>query len=110
MAEQALRREDFFVKTGTRREAGPGGAFPAVAPRGLNGNARAPEPQKIDFQAEVHFFHNDNDIGEAEGKDRMLFIVLFRRLSNADFLTLLKLFSLYSNCIVSFVGGAKQSS
>lgn len=62
------------------------------------------EIKKINFQEDVSFVHNEHDIAQVDANNRMLFVVLFRRLSNADFLTLLKLFALYTNCVVSFVG------
>lgn len=62
------------------------------------------EAKKINFQEEFTIVHNENDISEVDTNDRLLFVILFRRLSNQDFLTLLKLFALYTNCVVSFVG------
>ena len=78
------------------------------AGREFNRSLQPVQSKKINFHEEIHIFHNESDIAEVDANERMIFIVIFRRLSNSDFLTLLKLFALYTNCIVSFVGNGED--
>jgi hypothetical protein len=65
------------------------------------------EPKKINFQEEIHASHNEYDINEVDLNEKAIFMLFFRRLSNSDFLTFFKLFALYSNCVISYLGSRK---
>ena len=61
--------------------------------------------KEVDFQKEVPVTLDPDDVSHVQVNEKVVFLALFRRLSNADFVTLLKLFTLYSNCVISYVGG-----
>ena len=61
-------------------------------------------PKVINFQEDIPFVHNENDFLGVDHNEKIIFLVLFRRLSNKDFLTLFKLFALYTNCVISYLG------
>lgn len=67
-----------------------------------NGNYTA--PREIDFHEDLVVRVEENDILDIENNERYIFTVLYRRLSNDDFLTLVKLFCLYAKSVLSFSG------
>ena len=69
-----------------------------------NGIMNTMEPKKVDFTEDVNIVYNENDISEIEINEKIIFLILFRRLSNADFVTLFKLFALYTNSVVTYLG------
>ena len=70
----------------------------------VNGIVNTTEPKKVDFAEDVNIVYNENDISEIEINEKIIFLILFRRLSNADFVTLFKLFALYTNSVVTYLG------
>ena len=48
--------------------------------------------------------HEENDVADVDSNEKTVFLAFFRRLSNPDFFSLLKLFALYSNSVISYFG------
>lgn len=72
-------------------------------PSPLNGNIVIP-PKAVDYHEDLDPIYDENDIADVENNTKSIFIVLFRRLPNKDFITLLKLFGLYCYSVISFLG------
>lgn len=68
------------------------------------------DPNEINFHEEVPVSQDYNDIAHIHHNERLVFLTIFRRLSNRDFMTLLKLFALYSNSVLSYIGTIKWTS
>lgn len=64
-------------------------------------------PGRVDFHKEMQVNFDENDIDEIQHNEKLIFLVLYRRLSDADLLVLLKLFALYSNSVISYLGGCR---
>ena len=62
----------------------------------------------MNFKDAVEFYHNDTDFMDVYKNEKLIFIILFRRLSNENFLTLFKLFALYTNSIISYLGTSSK--
>jgi hypothetical protein len=69
-----------------------------------NEEAKIFEPNKINFQKEIDVNFNENDIEDIHLNEKVVFLALYRRLSNPDFMTILKIFSLYTNSVISYLG------
>lgn len=65
-----------------------------------------PKSMEINFHENVPTPTDYNDIASIDLNERLVFITIYRRLPPRDFMTLLKLFALYSNSIVSYVGNS----
>jgi hypothetical protein len=71
---------------------------------GENTENEEPKSTEINFNDNVPVPVDYNDIACIDMNERLVFLTIYRRLPPRDFMTLLKLFALYSNSIVSYVG------
>ena len=62
------------------------------------------ESNVIDFHKEMQVNFDENDVEEIQNNEKMVFLVLYRRLCNEDMVMLMKFFALYSNSIISYLG------